>query len=327
MTTELCFITPTHAGDLDRFSLLRDSIVAFGQGDVPHYALVNTEDLAQLQARKLQSVIPITSAELLAPEVEAKRLSYQRSGGRRWKQVQRSANKRFGWFDHARYYGWQIQQVLKLEAPARLPHRVYVSFDSDIVVTQPFASHDFVRDGKVVLYETITTMTQGARPHKWYVNACRLLDVPPPCKGGDTAIDYVAQPFVFEKTATLALQEWLSQRHGRPWWKNLFAQPLGAWSEFMTYGLFVRHHQQYAGAFTERANANNVWIHTEAERRDAAAIIQQVFDNPSAKFLVLQADHHERWPVQRFASIVHEQLTRKTGWQAAAPQHPGPSAG
>lgn len=313
--SELCFITPTFSGDLDRFSLLRDSIRAFGQGQVPHYALVNTEDLAALEALHLPGVIPIVSRDLLAPEVEAKRLDYLHSGGRRWKTLQRSLNKRLGWYDRARYYGWQIQQVLKLAVPAYLPHRVYVSFDSDIVVTRPFELSDFVRGEKVVLYESVGSLAARAKPHGWYVNACRLLEQPTPEKAGDRVIDYVAQPFVFEKGATLQLHRWLESRYARPWWESLFSLPLGGWSEFMTYGLFVREHLGHAGVWVEQANANNIWLHTEAERRDAANFIAGVFDNPAAKYLVLQADHSGHWTHRDFAPIVHAQLSRKTAWR------------
>jgi hypothetical protein len=315
---DTCFVTPTYRGDLERFVLLRDSIVAFGQGDVPHYALINTEDVELLESLRLRSVIPIPSADLLTPPIEARRLAYARQGGRRWKRFKRSVNKRTGWFDDARYHGWQIQQVLKLQVPTRLQHEVYVSFDSDIVVAAPFSAQDFVRDDRVVLYERPVVVRDGAKPNRWYTNACRLIGHPQPVAGGTVHYDYVAQPFVFEKRVILLLQAWLEQRYRRPWWESLFAEPLGAWSEFMIYGAFLRHQLAHAGVFTEVANDNNVWLETETQRQQAVDVIREAFDNPLKKFLVLQADHHERWPVGRFAPLVRSELTRVTGWRPAA---------
>jgi len=313
MVERICFMTPTFAGDFERFVLLRESIMLFGGSQVRHYALVDTEDEAALRALNLPGVVPVTTASLLSPRAEALRVRYKRGGGRKWKRMQRSLNKRFGWFEHARYYGWQIQQVLKLQAPTVLPEDVFVSFDSDIVVAAPIDTSQFVRDESVVLYESQRKLEAGKKPHKWLVTACRLLGVPVPEKAGDTTYDYVAQPFVFDKRRCVALQNWLNEKCRRPWHESLFALTLGAWSEFMIYGLFVRTQLGFDGIFLEVANENNVWIRTEAQRRNAKDIIRRVFDDPSKRYLVLQADHHERWPVSRFRDIVRAELARATG--------------
>jgi len=297
----LCFIAPTYRGDLDRFQLLRESIVAQGQGHVPHYALIDTEDLPLLQARQLPGVIPVTTAQLLAPEVEAGRLAYLNGfGGKRWKRFQRSLYKRTGLFRNARYYGWQIQQLLKLAACAQLPHEIFVSFDSDIIVTKSFGIDDFVQGGKPVLYERQTRLDRPQGPGGWYGNSCTLTGQLPPTRPGDVLIDYVSQPFVFERRVMCALMGWLEQRYQRPWWESILAQPLGAWSEFMTYGQFVRNHLKYEGVTVVPLNEKSLWIENEAQFLDAENLINRAFTDPAIKFLVLQADDHGNWPLSRF---------------------------
>lgn len=305
-TFDICFITPTWRGDLDRFALLRESLLAFGHGGVPHYALINTEDEALLHKLQLPDVVAVTTENLLAPEVEKKRLQYLKArGGRRWKTFKRSLNKRLGLFPTARYYGWHIQQLIKLQAPTQLPHDVFVSFDSDNVITGNFALEDFIPDGKVAIYERSSSLHKPHGPSSWYGNACRLLDVPLPT---DRDMDYVNQPVVFEKHAMQAMHAWLKSRYSRPWYESILAQRLGAWSEFSTYGVFVRHHLKMEGFASVLTNSENLWIYNEEQRRNAAEMIQRAFSDPAIKLLVLQADHSGRWTLSRFLPILREQL-------------------
>jgi hypothetical protein len=315
-------MTPTFAGDFDRFVLLRESIVTFGGGHIKHYALVDTEDEPGLNALNLPGVVTVTTSSLLTPEAEDLRLRYKRSGGRHWKRIKRSMNKRFGWFDDARYFGWQVQQVLKLQAPSVLTEDVFVAFDSDIVVTAPIDASQFVRGECAVLYEREIRIEADKIPNKWFVSACNLLRVPSSVNAGDFVYDYVAQPFVFEKQTCIALQDWLGSHYRQPWHETLFGLKLGAWSEFMIYGLFVRVNQKYAGVVVEIANQNNLWLKTEAQRRNAREIIRGVFDDPAKRYLVLQADHHEVWPVSRFRDIIRAELARVAKPRAAPHEQP-----
>ena len=308
---DLCFITPTWRGDLERFALLRESLLAFGHGGVPHYAIVNTEDHELLTSRRLPGVIPVTTADILPGDLEQRREPpIQSPFGRRWQRFRRSLHKRSGWFGASRYYGWQIQQLIKLAAPVLLPHEVFVCFDSDIVVTGAFSLTEFVPEGKIALYEARIEVTPEQKLDRWYLNACRLLDQPLPRGPGDFAYNYVSMPFVFERQTTAALQAWLERRYGRPWFESVAAQELGAWSEFMTYGVFVRQHLKMAGWSPVAANGRNLWLDTEEQRQRAPDLIREVFENPDIDYLVLQADHHERWPVSRFTPLLREQLAR-----------------
>ncbi len=302
---EICFMSPTYRGDIDRFQLLRESITAYGQGHIRHYALIDTEDLPLLERLNLPNVVPVTTAQLLAPALEAGRIAYNRSGGRVVKRWQRSFNKRLGWFPNARCYGWQIQQLLKLAAPVALPERVFVSFDSDLIACGRFGLDDFMRDGKVALYESRFNLKKPKKPGGWHGNACRLLDLHDPVNVGEETADYVAQPFVFEKSHTQALQQWLEQRYQQPWWRSVLDLPLGGWSEFMIYGEFVRSHLDYAGAFQRPVRANSFWIQNRAQFENAEALIQQAFDDPDIHFLCLQADDHGVWTLNRFSKTVH----------------------
>lgn len=304
-----CFITPTFHGDLGRFALLRESMAAFGAADVPHYALIETEDVPAFERAGLDGVTLLPSCDLLDPEVERQRLAFKLSGPRRWLRFKRSMYKRTGRPRNARYFGWNTQQLLKFAASRNLPHEIALSFDSDNVVTAPLDHHDYVReDGKVMLFESRGALQHPRKPGGWYGNACMLLDQPPPTLPGDAEHNYVTHPFVFEKRVTTQLLAWLERRYSKPWWACLLDQPLGQLSEFMTYGVFVDKHLNYDGVFVEPVNAYNRWLDTEQQRRNADEEIAAIFADPDARFLVLQADHHNRWPVEKFTPIVRQHL-------------------
>ncbi len=319
---EICFITPTYRQDFDRFQLLRESITAFGQGHIRHYALIGGEDLELLQQMNLPNVVPVTIAELLAPEIEAGRVAYNNSGGRMFKRWQRSFYKRFGWFPNARYYGWQTQQLLKLAAPALLPERVFVSFDSDMIVCGHFGMDDFVRDGKVALYERRFPLEKPRKPTSWHGLACMLSDQPVPVNPGDETADYVALPFVFEKSHAQALHAWLEQRFQQPWWRTILDLPLCGWSEFMIYGEFVRSRLNYEGAFRRPVRANTYWIEHPEQFRDADTLIRQAFADPEIHFLCLQADDHGVWTLDRFSKIVRDCMSEAIHGKLRAPAKP-----
>lgn len=306
-------MSPTYRGDLDRFQLLRESLTAYGQGHIKHYALVDTEDKPLVEQLKLPNVVPVTTAELLAPEVEAGRLAYNRAGGRLVKRWMRSFNKRLGWFPSARFYGWQIQQLLKLAAPAVLPERVFVSFDSDLIACGRFGLDDFIRDGQAALFETRFNLQKPKKAGGWHGYACQLLDQHDPVNIGEETADYVAQPFVFEKSHTIALQRWLEQRYQKPWWQSIVDLPLGGWSEFMIYGEFVRSHRNYAGVFRRPHRANSFWIEKRPQFENAEALIRQAFADPEIHFLCLQADDHGVWTLDRFAGLVRECMKESLG--------------
>lgn len=311
--SEICFITPTFRGDFHRFRLLRETLVRSGQGHVPHYALIDTEDLPLVEKAALPNVYPITTAQALGPEIETRRIAYNRSGGRVWKRWQRSINKRTGLFPDSRFYGWQIQQLLKLAVPTQLPHRVFVSFDSDLIACGCFGPEDFIQSGKTVLYASCALLSQPGTHaiwRGWYSNACLLFGLTPPMHPHDESCDHVAQPFVFEQNTMRAMHAWLERRYGQPWWKAITDQPLAAWSEFMTYGVFVRRVLQSKDVFIRNGREQSLWIEYEQDYRNADALIRKAFEDPAIKFLCLQADDHQRWQLEKFEPLLREYLSK-----------------
>jgi hypothetical protein len=223
---DVAFITPTWRGDYERFQLLRASMRAAGLGGVPHYAIVQTEDLP-LFRKGAPEVRYLSTAEVLPAEVEQRRVRFLAdTPNRRVQLIKRSFYKRLGWFPDANFYGWHTQQLVKLVLGRLLPHAVLVRIDSDVIITRPVPVSEFVREDDVALFEQRGTLQARLKRPGWYGEACRLLDRPWPREAGEETFNYVTHPFVFRAQTLRELLDWLEQRYQRPWWQAMLAQPL-----------------------------------------------------------------------------------------------------
>mgnify|MGYP000103121178 CR=1 FL=1 len=308
---DIVFVTPTWRGDYARFQLLRASMEAVGLGAVPHLAVVQTEDLDRFRGGAA-GVTYRSTAEVLPPEVEQRRVRFlQRAPGRRSQTVLRSLYKRFGWFSDANYYGWHTQQLVKLGLARQLPNRVLITLDSDVIFTRPVPASVYARDGKVVLYERTQVLQRKLRRPGWYETACQLLDRPWSAAAGTSFQNYVTHPFVFDAGMLRRLLDHLERRYATDWWRALLAQPLGSWSEFMTYGVFVQQLQGGDGVFVEPGDQACRWLETAADRARARDFIREAFDDPAIRYLTIQADHHQRFTVDDYAPLVCAELSRR----------------
>lgn len=294
----VALLTPTYRADLQRFGLLREALDAFGC-DWPHLAVVQTEDLPLFRnALGSTRVEWIASAEVLPAQVEAtrRRISGWPDG---YRKLRRSLAKRFGWFPDAANDGWHVQQIVKLAVPAIGPHSAYITLDSDVLPTAPLRTEHYLRDERAALMiEHHPTFTH------WADAAARMLALSPEMV---RSVNFVSLPFVFDRDTVRRLHAYLAEVHGgREWWRSLLGQRPGDLSEFTLYGAYARFVEHGRNHFESLANAATRSVITQQERDQAAVLIEAAFDDPSARFLLLQASR--RWPVEPLVPLIRERL-------------------
>ncbi|HEX4871818.1 MAG TPA: DUF6492 family protein [Nevskiaceae bacterium] len=297
-------LTPTYAPDLQRFRLLRESLLAAGC-PLPHLAVVQTEDLPLFQRAGFDERVELlASAEVLPGPVD--RLRQRVHARPKWlRKLRRSLNKRSGWCADASYEGWSVQQIVKLQLAARADAELTLTLDSDVIACAPWEGSAYVRDGRIALQTQIREDT--LQPH-WIAAAGRLLGLP---ERSQPTWEYLAHPFSFSGERVRALIAHLERRHDAPWWQTLLAQRAGDFSEFTVYGRFVREVGQLQGCFEAPANAHTRWVFTAEDRARVDQLIDQSFASADCRFMVLQADH--RHPVD-----AHAQRLRRHFQQLAA---------
>ncbi len=208
------FLTPTFAGDLACFRDLRASITPLG---VPHVVVVDTEDLDAFREFEDDTLTLLTTADVLPAPVEARRTTT------------RAAHHRLNPIRYTKplpLAGWWLQQIVKLSFAAHCPTERYVCIDSDAIVRRAFV---------VPERGVYANPLQWIEEAGWYVNACRLFEIP---LTGEPAETHTCSPQVLNARIVRAMLDEIEARRRGPWWKTMLDLRL---TEYETYAAYAIH--------------------------------------------------------------------------------------
>jgi hypothetical protein len=227
----LTVVTPSYAGDLERFRLLCESFDRHASPDVEHLVMVADHDMAHFAAFAGPRRRLVKDSECLPAWL---------------KPIRQPWNGRHIWIGlHPRYplwpmRGWHIQQIRKLLAARFSRGSNLLMADSDTVFTKPFSA-DVVRLGNGTRLYCVPRYIDPAQPQHylhplWFHCAAALLKVPDATPPYD---DYINNLVTWRRDQALALVERIETISGKP-----LAAALGryrSFSEYTLYGLFVSH--------------------------------------------------------------------------------------
>ena len=236
------FVTPTWRGDLEHFRLLRLSLECSPLAGVPHYVVVQTEDVDFFREFEGGAVRLLSTAEVLAPDVERCRrtaCAISARVGRHWTRMAGSFRRTLGIPRWPAYTGWHTQQICKLALANKLDADQVVVLDSDVIVTPQAALTDFESSWGIACFATWQPMEElGSKVQNWVKESERLV--------GQAAIvngqinTYFDTPFVLNVGVVRKLLTWLEATYDRRWDKVLLNQPPRRWSEFGIYKAFLQ---------------------------------------------------------------------------------------
>lgn len=301
MASRYAFFTPTCRRDLAHFRLLRSSIRRFAP-DMPHVAAVQTEDLpafAEFADEPNLRLLP--TAELLPADIERER---RKRAGRpmRINRLERSLQKRFGWFPRASHDGWHCQQLAKFQAAMDPAFDGIILLDSDALLTQPYDARQF--EGPAGTVPVYASWQAGVAPDHWMRAAHQLLELPLP-QGGRWW--YVAQPSLFARVHVSALCQRLASRFGKPWQNVLLDQRPGDLSEFTLYGVYGQFVAAPESVCFGAGDQHTRWVFTAEDRARLDALLDACFAPGSPlRFMVIQSDRH--FPVEGWQQGVYARL-------------------
>jgi hypothetical protein len=225
---QLTLLTPTFAGDFDRFCLQRKSIRRCGI-EMPQVAVVAHEDLpkfADLPDRK--NLTLISTREALPKSIEGRRTLWgtQRRNPRRWLADEPLS-------------GWHCQQFIKLAAPAFIPTRGILCLDCDTVFLRHVSKSDFCDDqDRLHLYESANDL--DAEMAEWLGHSMRFLGVNPQQK---PLSRFTHAPLPMDRDVLLDMQAYIGKQHGRAW-EEAFDPLNGLVMEYSVYGVFAKYVDQ-----------------------------------------------------------------------------------
>lgn len=149
MLPDIVYITPSFVKDIGRFALLRESMQIFSP-NIRHIVYVDTEDLTAFERRfkNEKNLVLIPTCDILPKAVEKeRRLWRSRLGDLTTRAAHRMKLQR-------PYSGWKLQQLVKLEALARLDAEAAIFLDSDLLFCRQTEARDYFHDQKLIMLET-----------------------------------------------------------------------------------------------------------------------------------------------------------------------------
>lgn len=319
---DVCLLTPTWSGDREHFALLRASLDRSALASVPHYAVVQTEDMALFEhfggSLRMRSTADILPRGVERRRIRARKLS-DHLGHRFTKLAGSFALRTGGWPDWVRYTGWHTQQLAKLAAVAQSEHETVVVMDSDLVVLPNACRGDFIDpQGRILCFESQERPPDfSGRQAKWNIQAHQLLDIPyEPERYYDTCFE---TPFIFHPPTVRALLEWLEKRYGKPWWQCLIEQPVRNWSEFAIYRLFLKRHIDQRKV-SWRPNRLVQYLHDASDTEALGQRIGHMADATETRYVTIHSQSSGRglWGAESYAPKVLALLDQRCAGEQQA---------
>jgi hypothetical protein len=274
----LCFMTPTHVGDLRQFAILRRSIEVFAPG-IPHIAIVNTEDYAEFNDRFRGSanLQLVKTAAVLPSEIERRR----RKSGPKWFTGR--------WLNKRQIRGWHAQQIMKLFALADCSYEAVAFIDSDVFICRPLSADYFFRDGRLKLFR------------RRAVNAeCLDFDIAThdilgnPLHQVTELFDYIFSPACFRKSSAVRLFAEFEARRRATWVRRFLAQQRPSEYNLLGYAAMVLE----GGSGYELTECNPDDLHHSIrfpeDRANLAAEIERMRQQPK-DFALIQSRLKLNW--------------------------------
>lgn len=202
-------ILPLVAGDLPRFTLLRELLARHGSDIATCWIVAPDADVAAVEA-----AVAGESGYRVVPETELLGRPAPKSVGRIYHRGRPGA-------------GWYIQQVLKLAGTARLDASYCLTLDADLIPLRAITEEAIAPGGRAWI------QTNAAEDHPdWYRGSARLLRMPRATRS------YSVTPAALSPSACREMIGHLSTRaRGGDWIGMLLSRPV--WTEYSLYGTYL----------------------------------------------------------------------------------------
>lgn len=193
----ICILTPTYAGDLQRFALLRRSLATFAPG-IAHIAVVNSEDLGLFadRFRGEPALELVATRDVLPASIERRR---RKRSGPSWLAQ--------GWLRQRTIKGWYAQQLAKIFVLASCRYDAAAFVDSDVLVCRPLSADYFYVDGSLKLFRQ---RASNAEQLDFDVATHDILGNP--LHTVTELYDYIFSPCCFRKSTAISLLEEFGRR-------------------------------------------------------------------------------------------------------------------
>jgi len=297
-TSEIAFITPTWAGDIDHFRVMRASFETSPLGAYPHYAIVQTEDLPLFdEFRESPGLTLLTTQDVLPEDVERRRVRARALSdrfGRNFTRICGSLKRTFSWPKWPSYTGWHTQQLCKLKLATELDCETVVVVDSDVLITRHASASDFLCNSGTVCFASWKPRAQlRGKVRKWIEESEKLVGA---TSEADPFNVYFDTPFVFSRTLLKMALEDLESRSGSSWHAAMLSRPPRRWSEFGFYKAFLTH-RACKEDVEWREPSFFRYLYDTSDPRKVVEVAKEAMSDPEVHYLTIhsQASGKKDW--------------------------------
>ncbi|KMQ73559.1 DUF6492 family protein [Marinobacter subterrani] len=299
----IAFITPTWAGDLEHFRVMRRSFEQSPLAGFDHYVVVQDEDLSLFEAfRNRPGLKLLSTRDVLPAEVEYRRARARKLSerfGRDFTRICGSLKRLFSWPLWPAYTGWHTQQLCKFKLASELDADTAVILDSDVVVTPAAGAGDFLGASGVVCFATWSRRADlGGKVKNWVVESEWLAGASEPA---DPVNVYFDTPFVLDRELLASAMADLGNRTGRDWWSALLERPPRRWSEFGFYKAYLTHRVP-AAAVDWREPPFFRYVYDTSNPQRVIDTVCEMMEDPAVHYVTIhsQASGRENWDPQAY---------------------------
>ncbi|MDI9246696.1 DUF6492 family protein [Marinobacter sp. CHS3-4] len=313
---DIALVTPTWAGDIDHFRVMRASLEQSPLANVPHYVVVQTEDLSEFEEFRGRSGLTLlTTRDVLPAEVEHRRVKARvlaKRFGRNFTRICGSLKRTLSWPSWPSYTGWHTQQLCKLKLARDLNVGTVVVIDSDVLVTPHANVDDFFSDSGVVCFARWQEKSKlEGKVRNWTVESERLVGAE--ANGSEVNV-YFDTPFVLDRNLLTSALNHLESKSGKHWWSALLASPPRRWSEFGYYKTFLA-----STANQEVVQWREPWFFRYIrDTSNPSAVLESVDSymcDPDVHYVTIHSESSGRhqWPAEDFLLPILADLRARHG--------------
>lgn len=261
MMHSVALLTASYAKDIERFSLLSESIDTWLTGYTRHYVLVNDEDVPLFERFASDKRVIVPASRCLPKWLWALPPALQFVSSRRvWLSLLSSP-----------VHGWHIQQILKIAGVLNAPEQRVCILDSDNLFFREFDVSQYAGAEKAPLFVTRGGIDADHPLHVlWLRTVDQLLGIK---QRSFPADDYVGNALVWDKDATRAMTDAIKSATGLSWALALCRKK--KFSEYLLYGNFVANSPEHLvrHRVTEDSVAVSHWDDTRLDRGAIEALM------------------------------------------------------
>lgn len=308
----IVFITPTWAGDLEHFRVMRCSLEQSQLARFSHYVIVQDEDLPLFEEFRDRPGLELLSTKDVLPEIVERRRVLARAiserFGRDFTRICGSLKRVFSRPLWPSYTGWHTQQLCKFQLASELDCDTAVILDSDVVVTPAAIAEDFYGDSGVVCFTDWSSRAElGGKVRNWALESERLV-------GADHSADpvnvYFDTPFVLDRRLLSTALAALESKTGKSWWSALLDRPPRRWSEFGFYKAFLMHKLPEEG-IDWREPSFFRYIYDTSNPQRVIDTVREMITDSRVHYVTIhsQASGRENWDSQAYLKPLLSLLT------------------